>query len=85
VIGFVFSRPPEAADHELLSQVSDTLAVAIRSSKGRALPAGLFKGSRCQNDEPRIQQEHLQICNDELKRTNSKLQEQMQILRIRSN
>jgi CheY-like chemotaxis protein/CHASE3 domain sensor protein len=72
VIELGFFRRLEPADQELMSRVSETLAIAVRSSKDRTRLEELLEETQRQGEELQTQQEELRVGNEELEvQTNS--------------
>ena len=67
VVKLDFARRLEAADHELLSRVSESLGVAVRSSKNRVRLEELLEETKRQGVQLRNRQEELRVSNEELK------------------
>jgi signal transduction histidine kinase/DNA-binding response OmpR family regulator/CHASE3 domain sensor protein len=61
-----FFRRLAAADHELLERVSESLGVAVRSSKDRTRLEELLEETQRQGEALRTQQEELRVSNEEL-------------------
>ncbi len=66
VIELGFFRHLEAADHELMTRVSEALGVAVRSSRDRTRLEELLEQTQRQGEELQTQQEELRVSNEEL-------------------
>src|SRR3984885_12384475 len=75
VIELGFSRHLEAADRELMSRVSESLGVAVRSSESRTRLEALLEETQRQAEELRNQQQALRLSNQEHARQASSLRE----------
>jgi signal transduction histidine kinase len=72
-LGFV--HPVYGSDLELLDRVSESIAVAIRSSKYRTRQQELLEETRCQSEELQTQSEELRVSNEELTEQGQALKE----------
>ncbi|MGA8705657.1 MAG: response regulator [Steroidobacteraceae bacterium] len=80
VMEFGFFRQLEDADLELLSRVSEILAVAVRSSRDRSRLEELLEETQRQGEELQTQQEELRVSNEELEvQANSLKESQLQL------
>jgi signal transduction histidine kinase/CheY-like chemotaxis protein len=80
VIELGFFRHLEDADRELLSRISESLGVAIRSSKDRTRLEELLEETQRQGEELQTQQEELRVNNEELEvQANSLKESQSQL------
>ena len=61
-----FLRALTAADRELLSRISESLGMAVRSSKDRSRLEELLEETQRQAEELQTQQEELRVSNEEL-------------------
>jgi CheY-like chemotaxis protein/CHASE3 domain sensor protein len=75
VVELGFFRELEGADHELLSRVSESLGVAVRSSKDRTRLEELLAETQQQGEELQTQQEELRVNNEELEVQTQSLRE----------
>ena len=75
VIELGFFHPVHASDVELLSRVSELLAVAVRSSKDRTKLEELLEETQRQAEELQAQQEELRVSNEELEEQGRTLKE----------
>ncbi len=66
VVELGFFRAVEPADQELLSRASESLGVAVRSSKDRTRLEELLEETQRQGEELQAQQEELRVSNEEL-------------------
>jgi len=78
-LGFLL-RPP-ARVVELLSRVSDSVALAMRSAESKERLRSLLEESQRQGEELQAQQEELQAQQEELRATNDELSQQRDTLR----
>jgi CheY-like chemotaxis protein/CHASE3 domain sensor protein len=80
VIELGFFRRLEPADHELMARISETLAIAVRSSKDRTRLEELLEETQRQGEELQAQQEELRVSNEELEvQANSLKESQTQL------
>jgi signal transduction histidine kinase/CheY-like chemotaxis protein/CHASE3 domain sensor protein len=80
VIELGFFRHLEDADRELLRRVSESLGIAIRSSKDRTRLEELLEETQRQGEELQTQQEELRVGNEELEvQANSLKESQTQL------
>jgi CheY-like chemotaxis protein/CHASE3 domain sensor protein len=75
VVELGFLRTLHTEDLELLSRVSETLAVSIRSSKDRTRLEELLEETQRQGEELQTQQEELRVSNEELEVQSRSLKE----------
>jgi len=75
VVELGFLRTLHAEDLELLSRVSESLGVAIRSSKDRTRLEELLEETQRQGEELQTQQEELRVNNEELEVQSRSLKE----------
>jgi signal transduction histidine kinase/DNA-binding response OmpR family regulator/CHASE3 domain sensor protein len=75
VVELGFFRRLRAADLELLSRVSEGLAVAVRSSRDRTRLEDLLEETQRQAEELQTQQEELRVTNEELEVQSRSLKE----------
>jgi signal transduction histidine kinase/DNA-binding response OmpR family regulator/CHASE3 domain sensor protein len=75
VIELGFFEPVHEADLELLGAVSETIGVAIRTSKDRARLEALLEETQRQAEELQTQQEELRVSNEELEQQGRVLKE----------
>ena len=75
VVELGFFRRLRAADLELLSRVSEALAVAVRSSRDRTRLEDLLEETQRQAEELQTQQEELRVTNEELEVQSRSLRE----------
>ena len=66
VLEFAFFTPIDARSLELLSRVSGTIAVALRSVQQKERLAELLEEAQRQSEELQTQQEELRVANEEL-------------------
>jgi signal transduction histidine kinase/DNA-binding response OmpR family regulator/CHASE3 domain sensor protein len=66
VIELAFFRAVDAVELELLAMVSESIAVAVRSSKDRTRLEELLEETQRQAEELQTQQEELRVSNEEL-------------------
>ncbi len=80
VIELGFFRRLEDADRELLGRLSESLGIAIRSSKDRSRLEELLEETQRQGEELQTQQEELRVSNEELEvQANSLKESQFQL------
>ena len=80
VIELGFFRHLEDADRELLGRLSESLGIAIRSSKDRTRLEELLQETQRQGEELQTQQEELRVSNEELEvQANSLKESQIQL------
>ena len=75
VVELAFFRHVGAPDRELLSRVSEALAVAVRAARDRARLEGLLEETQRQSEELQTQQEELRVANEELEVQSRSLKE----------
>jgi CheY-like chemotaxis protein/CHASE3 domain sensor protein len=75
IVELGFFRRLGAADLELLSRVSEALAVAVRSSRDRTRLEELLEETQRQAEELQTQQEELRVANEELEVQSRSLKE----------
>jgi signal transduction histidine kinase/DNA-binding response OmpR family regulator/CHASE3 domain sensor protein len=75
VVELGFFRRVRAADLELLSRVSEGLAIAVRSSRDRTRLEELLEETQRQAEELQTQQEELRVANEELEVQSRSLRE----------
>jgi signal transduction histidine kinase/DNA-binding response OmpR family regulator/CHASE3 domain sensor protein len=75
VVELGFFRRLNATDLELLSRVSEALAVAVRSSRDRTWLEELLEETQRQAEELQTQQEELRVANEELEVQSRSLKE----------
>ncbi len=75
VVELGFFRKISAADEELLTRVSESLAIAVRSSKDRTRLEELLEETQRQSEELQAQQEELRVSNEELEEQGRALKE----------
>jgi signal transduction histidine kinase/CheY-like chemotaxis protein/CHASE3 domain sensor protein len=75
VVELGFFRKIGAADEALLARVSESLAIAVRSSKDRTRLEELLEETQRQSEELQAQQEELRVNNEELEEQGRALKE----------
>ncbi|EIT72022.1 response regulator [Hydrocarboniphaga effusa] len=75
VIELGFFRRLGSADVDLLDRVSETLGIAVRSSKDRSRLEALLEETQRQSEELQAQQEELRVSNEELEEQSRALKE----------
>lgn len=75
VLELGFFREVSLHDEELLAQVSESLAIAIRSARDRTQLQTLLAKTRLQAEELQMQQEELRVSNEELEEQSRALKE----------
>jgi signal transduction histidine kinase/DNA-binding response OmpR family regulator/CHASE3 domain sensor protein len=75
VVELGFFRAVEAVEMELLTAVSESIAVAVRSSKDRTQLEELLEETQRQAEELQAQQEELRVSNEELEEQSRVLKE----------
>ncbi|RZL10443.1 MAG: GAF domain-containing protein [Rubrivivax sp.] len=75
VVELGFFHPAQASDVELLARVSESLGVAVRSSKDRTRLEELLEETQRQAEELQAQQEELRVGNEELEEQGRVLKE----------
>jgi CheY-like chemotaxis protein/CHASE3 domain sensor protein len=75
VLELGFFRHVTQTDRELLDRVSETLGVAVRSSKDRSRLEELLEETQRQAEELQAQQEELRVSNEELEEQGSALKQ----------
>jgi signal transduction histidine kinase/CheY-like chemotaxis protein/CHASE3 domain sensor protein len=66
VIELGFLRPPQPSDLEFLRRTSESIGLAVRSSKDRSRLEELLEETQRQSEELQTQQEELRVANEEL-------------------
>ena len=82
VIELGFFRKLSPADIELLDRVSESLGVAVRSSKDRSRLEALLEETQRQSEELQAQQEELRVSNEELEEQSRALRESQARLEV---
>ncbi|MES2205993.1 MAG: response regulator [Pseudomonadota bacterium] len=75
VLEFGFFRHVQPTDQELLKNVGESIAIAIRTSKDRTRLQGLLEETQQQAEELQMQQEELRVNNEELEEQGRALKE----------
>ncbi|HEY5806964.1 MAG TPA: response regulator [Povalibacter sp.] len=75
VIELGFLQPSTALQRDLLARISESLAMAVRSSKDRTRLEDLLEETQRQSEELQTQQEELRVSNEELEVQTTALRE----------
>ncbi|HVR52138.1 MAG TPA: response regulator [Pseudorhodoferax sp.] len=75
VVELGFARKLEAVDEQLLARMSETLAIAVRTSHDRTRLEELLEETQRQAEELQTQQEELRVSNEELEEQGRALRE----------
>ena len=75
VVELGFLRPVRASDRELLLRISESLGIAVRTSKDRRRLEELLEETQRQAEELQTQQEELRVSNEELEEQATALKE----------